>query len=102
MVIRNPRHTLEVIVRLAESARVRELQADQEPVERAKRLAVRFGQLAPQRGQPLAIRPGCERLIRIGPPVRPHGCRLAAPNELGPTPPKIPPPPQRMLGGRAV
>ena len=75
MVIRDPRRTLVMIVRLAEAARVRELQADEQAVERAERLAMGIVQLAQQRRQPGAIRLGGQRLIRIGPPV---GCTAAA------------------------
>src|SRR4029077_16032973 len=102
MVIRDPRLEFFVIVRLAEPAGVRELQADHEAVERAERLAMGVLAFAEQRGQPGAVRRGGERLIRIRPAVRSDGGRFAAPDQLRAAESEVAPPPPRVLARRAI
>ena len=97
MMIGDPRLELLVIVGLAEAARVRELQADEQIVESCR--TARDGPACSSSSS--AARPARfvrrgQRLIGIGPAVGLHGRRLAAPDELRAAAAEVPPAPQRV------
>ncbi len=93
----DPRCAAEVIGGFAESAGVRQLQADQQAIERTERRAVCIRQLGEQGSQASSVRWRGERLVGIGASIGSYGGGLAAPDELGAAAAKVAPPPQRVL-----
>ena len=90
------------LVRPRESARVRQLQADEEVVGAAVAALMFLDQRFAQGGEIGERFLGQEQLVRLGPAVGAHGHGLAAPDQLGPARAEAPPAPQRPLAGPAV
>ena len=91
-----------VVVRLAEAARMRQLQPDHEIAVVAGRFPVRLDDdVAQGRDLALAFR-GHGELLRIGAPVEAHRAGLAAPDQFGAAEPETPPAPPGVLRRPAV
>ena len=93
-------HLLElaIVVRLAEAARMGELEADDELVVTAGGLPVGRDDRLAQTGDGRLRRLGHHQLERVGAPVMAHRHRLAAIDELRPALAEPPPPPHGVLG----
>ena len=102
MPVEDARFHPHLVVGLAEAARVRQLQADDEPVVVAHRLAVRADQRVAQPRDGGLAAGGHHQLVGIGAAVVTHGHGLAAPDQLGAREAEVAPAPDRVVGRPAV
>jgi hypothetical protein len=93
VMVRDPRRPLGVIGRFAKAAGVSELQADEQPVERAGLFEMTRAALFEQLREALLVVGRRERLVRVRAAAGLHGRRFAPPDELRAAAAEVPPPP---------
>src|SRR5580658_634279 len=100
--VENLRLRAALLVRTAVTARMGQLQSNQQAVIRSRNLAMLLEKYRLQPRQTGLCMRSCQKLIRIGTPLVTDGNRFAAPNQFRPAAPESLPAANRMFAGIAV
>src|SRR5580692_3379500 len=91
-----------LLVRAAVTARMRQLQSDQQPVIGSRNLAVFFNECRLELRQTCPCVRSRQKLVRICAPLLTNGNRFASPDQFRPAAPESLPAAQRMFAGVPV